>query len=455
MIRLKPALLLALLLGVCGLLLTAPGAALAATPKVTLTSPANGGLISGGQPEFKGSAVNSSSASGTVTVVVYRGEEAGGLPIIVLQTSVSDGSYEITPSALPLVDGLYTAQASEAESRTFGAPIGYSNTTTFYVFNGKTRVDLNAPAKEPVTNPAPTFTGTAVTSAGASGTVVLEVFPGSTTNATPLEVVGGSVKSSGDFKIQVEPGLADGKYTAVVAQDLATGTSFSKAVHFTVDARAPGVSVTTPASGERLEAASVLHFAGAAGNRYGDSGTIHLALYAGASTSGRRVGTATVKRKGARWTDSWSAGKLRPGSYTLKVTQDTVGAEVGTASRTFTLTQVAQWVQASSVRISAKGVITVRAGCSGGVSSCTGDVLITTKKSFQTEYGGPSGPLRLMFKRFSVAGGVGRTLSAQLSAQQLTALRHAGPQRLAVTLSYRDGGRLAAKTTDTGAIPVG
>jgi hypothetical protein len=82
-------------------------------------------------------------------------------------------------------------------------------------------------------------------------------------------------------------------------------------------------------------------------------------------------------------------------------------------------------------------------------------VLITTKKSFQTEYGGPSGPLRLMFKRFSVAGGVGRTLSAQLSAQQLTALRHAGPQRLAVTLSYRDGGRLAAKTTDTGAIPVG
>jgi hypothetical protein len=454
-IRLNPALLVALLLSAFGLLLSAPGGASAATPKITLSSPANGALILAGQPDFKGKAVDSPSASGTVTIDVYHGDEAGGIPFIVLQTAVSDGSYEIAPSALPLVDGLYTAQASEAASHDFGAAIGYSNSTTFYVFNGKQRIHLNAPAAEPVTNPAPTFTGTAVTAATASTTVALEIFPGSTTNATPLEVIDGSVATSGDFRIQVEPGLADGKYTAVVAQALASGGTFSNAVHFTVAARAPGVSVTAPSASERLEAASVLHFAGGAGNRYGDSDTIHLALYAGASTSGRRVATTTVKRSGAHWTKNWSSASLRPGSYTLKVTQDTVGGDVGTAIRTFTLTQLAQWVQASSVAISSRGVITVRAGCALGVSSCAGDVLITTRKSFQTEYGGPSGPLRLMFDRFSVAGGVGRTLSAQLSAQQLAVLRRAGPQRLAVTLSYRNGGRLAAKTTDTSPITVG
>jgi len=107
------------------------------------------------------------------------------------------------------------------------------------------------------------------------------------------------------------------------------------------------------------------------------------------------------------------------------------------------------------VRISSTGLLTVRAGCASGISSCTGDVLINTKRSLQTQYGGPTGPLRLMFARFSLGGGSHVTLKAQLSAAQLTALRNAGPQSLAVTLSYRRDGRLSARTTYTSPIAVG
>jgi hypothetical protein len=451
--RPKLTLLAALALGATGLLLGTPVAALAAAPTVTLTSPASGALIEGGQPTFSGTAVDAPNASGSVTVDVYAGNEVGAFPVLVLQTPVAGGTYSISPSAIPLSDGLYTAEVSETSGGAF-ASVGYSNSVSFWVFNGAQRVTLDSPAHEPVTNPAPDFYGQASTAIGASSAVILDVYPGTTTNNTPLEVIDGTANDSGDFEIQVEPGLADGKYTVVVGQHLAGGESFSNTVTITVKAAAPGVTVTTPALGGRLSLPAPFVFAGGAGDRYGDSDTIQLALHTGTSTSGRLIGRKSVKRSGGHWTASW-ATTLTPGTYTLSVTQQDVAGQIGSALRTFTVVSTAQFVDASTVRISSTGLLTVRAGCASGISSCTGDVLINTKRSLQTQYGGPTGPLRLMFARFSLGGGSHVTLKAQLSAAQLTALRNAGPQSLAVTLSYRRDGRLSARTTYTSPIAVG
>jgi len=451
--RLKLTLLAALLLGAVGLLLTSPGAALAAAPKVTLNSPASGALIEGGQPTFSGSAVDAPDASGVVTVDVYSGNQVGSFPVLVLQTAVSGGSYHVAPSALPLGDGLYTAEVSESSGGTFPT-LGYSNSVSFWVFNGAEHVYLNPPAKEPVTSSAPVFYGQASETVGASDTVVLDVYAGTTTDSTPLEVIIGSVNAYGDFEIQVQPGLADGQYAVVVGQHLAGAESWSNIVKMTVKAAAPGVSITTPSLGGRLSLPAPFEFAGGAGQRYGDADTIRLALHAGTSTNGRLIGRKSVKRNGGRWTASW-ATSLSPGTYTLSATQQDVAGQIGSAQRTFTVVSIAQFVEANTVRISSTGLLTIRAGCANGVSSCAGDVLINTKRSMQTQYGGPVGPLRLMFVRFSLGGGGRVTLKAQLSQAQIVTLRNAGPQRLAVTLSYRRGSKLSAHTTYTSPVAVG
>jgi Big-like domain-containing protein len=451
--RLKLTLLAALLLGAVGLLLGSPGAALAAAPKVTLSSPASGALIEGGQPTFRGTAVDSPNASGSVTVDVFAGNEVGSFPILVMQTQVTGGTFSVSPSAIPLGDGLYTAEVSESSGGEFPA-IGYSNSVTFWVFNGIQRVYLDPPTHEPVGNSAPDFYGQASTTVGASTTAILDVYAGTTTDSTPLEAIAGTINSAGDFEIQVEPGLADGNYTMVVAQHLAGGESWSNIVKITVKAAAPSVTVTTPAAGGRLSLPAPLGFSGGAGDRYGDADTVRLALYAGSSTNGRLVGRKSVKRSGAHWSASWTTS-LSPGTYTLRVTQQDDAGQTGSATRTFTVVSVAQFVDASSVRISSSGLLTVRAGCASGVSSCVGDVLINTRKSLQTQYGGPVGPLRLMFARFSLGGGWRVTLKAQLTSAQMSALRSAGPQSLAVTLSYRRSGKLSARTTYTSAVAVG
>ena len=273
----------------------APNPAAAAAPSVVLSDPVNGGLITGGQPKFSGTVSFGSSSAGEVTINIYSGTSAGGVPAQVLAGSVNSGAIGASASGLP--DGTYTARA--VATTTSGAT-GSSQPITFELFNGQPQLTLTPPGAS-IETPAPTFTGTALTGAGDSGTAKVLIYAGTSTNAAPAAVLSGPISASGAFSIQVTPGLTAGAYTAVASQQLASGSTFSPSVAFDITSTAASLTAT------------------------------------------------------------------------------------------------------GAITISAAGKLTAELSCLAGAGTCEGDVLIVTKNTFQPQYGGPRGPLALMFERYSVA----------------------------------------------------
>ena len=423
----------------------APGTALAA-PSVVLSDPANGALISGGQPTFSGSASFGSNDTNQVTVNVYSGTSASGVPVQVRQAGVTNaGAFSVSGLALP--DGTYTALAIESDT---SGGAGSSQPITFQLFNAQAQLTLAAPPA-PIQTAAPTFTGTALTASGDSATAYLTIYAGSSTNATPVAVLGGPISAGGTFSIPVVPGLAPGAYTAVASQQLALGDTFSPSVAFTISSTAASLTVTSPAPGAS-EPQTGVGFGGTAGAAYGDSATIDLALYRGGSASGTPVGTESVTRNGTSWSETWPTS-LALGTYTLRVTQDNVVNSPTTVTHTFTV--VPPGSVTGTITISASGRLTARLSCLSGAGTCAGNVLIVTQHSFRPTYGGPLGPLSLMFERYSVVAAQTRTLTAQLTRAQLSALRKAGASKLKVTVAYSVAAKLTESTRTTAAVKVG
>lgn len=438
--------MLILLLGLAGWAsLLAPVAARAAAPTVTLTGPANGALITGGQPVFTGTAGDRPSASGTVTVDVYSGSTTSAVPVQVLSTTVTNGDYDVTGNGL--ADGTYTARASEGDS---AGQVGHSGAVTFSIFNGTPTLTLTAPPA-PVRTSVPTFTGTAMVAPGDSQTVDLVVYPGSSTDATPLALISGTVAADGDFSIQVTPGLADGSYTAVATQELPTGATYSPSVAFTVASATPALAVTTPLAGG-YEPPTAATFSGSAGDAYGDGATIALTLYRGTKAEGTPVGHASATRQGASWSEQWPT-KLALGSYTLVASQMNLVGQATTVTRSFTV--ATSGAVPGAVAISATGLLRVKLTCLAGAGTCEGDVLVLTASTFAPRYGGPSGPLSLMFAHYSVAGGASELLTAHLSGPDLAALRRAGATKLKLTVASSVGAKLVESSHLTAAVKVG
>jgi hypothetical protein len=434
-------LLLALVAG-AGLL--APGSARASAPTVTLDVPANGALVTGGQPTFKGSAGDAPTDTGTVTIEVYAGSSTAAVPVEVLQAAVDSGGYSVV--ATGLADGTYTAVASESDG---AGNVGSSAPMTFSVFNGTPTLTLTAPAA-PIQTAVPTFTGTARLDPGDTPSVNLVVYPGTSTNATPLELLSGDLDSAGDFTIQVKPGLADGTYTVVAEQELPTGFAYSPAVQFTVATTTPALAITTPTAGgyEPQTGASVT---GTAADAYGDAEVIKLAVYRGKRASGTPVLTATAPRSGTSWRHAF-ATRLAQGTYTLVASQMNL-INVTTVTRTFTV--VASGAVSGAVSISLSGRVRVKIGCLAGPGRCEGDVLVLTAHSFRPLYGGPTGPLHLMFAHYMVAEGQSEILTAQLTAPDLAALDRASPTPLKITVASAVGAKLVESSHLTPPVKVG
>jgi hypothetical protein len=438
--------LLAVLAAVC---LLAPATALASAPTVTLTSPGNGGLIMGGQPTFTGSAGNAPAYSGTVTVTIYPGTFTSGAPAGVAQGQVQGGSWSATPT-VPLPDGTYTAQASESDGQ---GHVGVSDTATFTISNAPPGIVLNQ-VPSPVTTPAPTFTGTASTSPGASSSVTLVVYPGSNTTSTPLQSYPGTADANGNFQIQLLPGLADGTYTAVAEQQVGPTLTYSNEVTITIVGAQPALTVTSPASGGNVGQTKVT-FSGTAGTAYGDSNTIELRLYRRYQSTGTPLKSWSVTASGPNWSSAWPGATLPLGVYTLVATQgNNANGLTATVTRSFTVSRPA-FVNVASVSLTASGRVVADVGCVNGISSCSGDVLILTSTPMQTVYGGPRGQLSLMFRHFSLSGGGQQQLSERLSSVQLRALRRAGAERLKVILSYQQGRRVDVVPALTRALTIG
>ena len=97
----------------------------------------------------------------------------------------------------------------------------------------------------------------------------------------------------------------------------------------------PAVTLTAPAAGTATSSKTPT-LSGAAGNSTGDSTTVTVKIYSGASTAGTLKQTLTPTRTAATWTTT--AATLADGTYTAQATQTDTGGNTGTsAANTFTV----------------------------------------------------------------------------------------------------------------------
>ncbi|MHB8659167.1 MAG: Ig-like domain-containing protein [Solirubrobacteraceae bacterium] len=422
-------------------------------PVVTLASPAGGGLISGGQPIFAGSAATAFGDQNHVTVRVYAGSAATGSPLQTLSALVSSGGYSVGPSS-PLPDGRYTAQA-EQDDAARPVDVGLSSANTFTVGNASPSVRLSSLGGSPLHTSTPTLSGTAGTGPSDSGTVKLLVYPGPDTSSAPIRLLTGAVGGGGAFSIQVAPGLDDGQYTAVATQDGQGGSvGLSGPVTFRIKVHAPATTLVLPRAGGNTDASQPI-IGGVAGNVLGDSQLITVTLWSGGAASGRPYGTTSFGRDRGIWFGRWPK-PLRLGLYTVRASQrDDAGHTATTAAHTFLIVPPPSVVGAG-VSVAQNGLILVPITCVAPAGEvCTGNVLIVTIRSFRPVFGGPAGRLLLLFASVSVPAGQTQVIRGRVGPDALRALRRGGNTRVAVTANLAWGGHPAQRFTATRLVRIG
>jgi Bacterial Ig-like domain/PKD domain len=198
-------------------------------------------------------------------------------------------------------------------------------------------VMITSPPNESVTNnPTPTFHGLA--EEGLGGEVTLAIYSGQTATGltvqmpikTPLSLLAGSWELTAEH-------LPDGIYTAQATQTtLALETGTSRPVTFTVDTTPPQVTITSPANGSSTTSGSQ-EVSGAAGTAIGDSSTVTIQLFSGATTELQApLEALTVPVSNGSWSATF--GGLSPGTYTVRAEQsDEVGNLGMSAPVTFTV----------------------------------------------------------------------------------------------------------------------
>jgi hypothetical protein len=302
-------------------------------PSVTLTAPPQDALLAGGTPSFSGAAGTATGDSSTVTVKVYSGSSATGTPVQTRQATASGGAWSVAASPA-LADGTYTARAEQSDG---AGNTGLSGTRTFSVDTAAPGVTLDTPV-DGSTGPdtTPTLSGAAGTAPGDSNTVTVKVYAGTSATGSPLQTQN-VTQSGGSWSVPASPALSDGTYTARAEQSDATGnTGLSTPATFTIDSAAPAVTLNAPANGS-VTSDSTPHFAGNAGNRAGDSQTVTVRVYPGASPTGFPAETLQATRNGSSWAVEPLTG-LADGQYTAIAEQLDGDGGVGTsAPNTFTI----------------------------------------------------------------------------------------------------------------------
>lgn len=407
--------------------------AAATAPRVSLTSPGDGALLSSGRPKFSGSADQSFGASSTVTVRIYGGNSPGGTPVQTLAGTRSGASFSAAPGS-PLPDGTYTAQAEQDD---LASPVdaGLSAPVHFTIHTTAPRLHLDSPGTKPLRSSTPTFTGLAGTAPGDAKLIGLAIYPGGGTTQTPVRFLPARVDPRGRFSVKVATPLDDGRYTAQAVQAGAGSSGFSQPVTFRIKVHAPAVTLAQPASGTTTTR-SHPRFSGRAGNRLGDSPLVTVELYSGAGTGGRRVGSMRVSRTGSSWSGEFPFA-LAPGRYTARATQtDDAGHSSHTPPRTFQVV-VAPAVIGSAIRLSRQGVLAVPITCIGAIGQvCSFDVLSVTVPSLQAVPGGPIGHLRLLFAYVSFRAGHTFVVKATVPADVLRAVRRAARLSVQITVTF-------------------
>jgi hypothetical protein len=224
----------------------AADAAIAAPPNVTITSPTNASESNSDTLSFTGLA---EETAGQVTLKIYAGAIAEGTAIEELTTaSFSEGGAWSLETASPLVNGTYTAQATQTNA---ALETGVSSSVTFTVDMPPPDVTLNPP-ESPSSDSTPFFTGSA------SGTTPITIQIRSAGTAKGPVVSTASAQGTGGMwtSDRASPALSTGQYTAVASQESplpGDAAGHSAPVAFTVAAApaatpAPLVTLAAPLS---------------------------------------------------------------------------------------------------------------------------------------------------------------------------------------------------------------
>ena len=267
-------------------------------PRVTLNAPA--ARSSDTTPSFSGTATDTT----TVSVSVYKGTSASGTPVAAATATGTGGTWGSGPVSAELKTGTYTAQAVQKSS--LGNADGVSESRTFEVNTNAPEVTLNAPpARSNDTTPA--FGGTA----SEQTPVTVEIFKGTTATGSAVALASatgtGGTWSSG----AASPGLASGTYTAIARQksELANPDGLSEPRTFVIDTSAPAVKLEAVAA---LSNNATPTFKGTAS----DTEAVTVSVYAGSTTTGSPVATATGPVAAGSFTTAGAAPVLATGSYT-------------------------------------------------------------------------------------------------------------------------------------------
>ncbi len=417
-----------------------------AGPAVTLDDPANGGIITGGQPSFSGHASTASGTSSTVAVRVYSGNSTAGAPVQTLTTTrAGDGSYTVSPSS-PLGDGTYTAQAEQDDAAS-PPDAGLSNASTFVVHDAAPTIKLRSLGSAPLHTSTPTLQGVAGTAGGDPRAVALLVYQGPSTDRSAPVSQTGQLDARGAFSIKLAKPLRDGQYTAVAAQNVAGVLGLSNPVTFRIKVHAPRVTVTRPANRSHTGEALPL-LSGVAGNVIGDSATLTLTLRAGHSIRGRILGRQRTRRSGGSWLARWPR-QLKLGLYTLQVIQADDAGHTGTARSTFRVVP-APTVIGASVRITRGGLAEVPITCVVPASvstTCRGQVLVLTVDSLEPVAGGPVGPVRVLYAFVSIPAGRTDLVRRRMPPYVTRILRRGTNVKVRVSTRLTPSGRARAIRT--------
>jgi hypothetical protein len=261
---------------------------------------------------------------------------------------------------------------------------------------------------DPTANNTPAFAGTGALP-DAAVTVALAPVGGGA-NPPDLSATAGP---TGDWSAAVAAGLADGTYTATATD----GTS-SAAVQFTVDTKAPTLTVTGPAAST---ASSTPALTGGAGSAAGDLGTVNVELRAGFGGAGALLLSQGVTRGGAAWTAAPPA--LAPGQYSVRAAQqDAAGNAAQTAWRNFTVVAADFTVSPDPPETGKPATFTATPAGQSYAWELTGDGSFTDGTAAQVTATYPDTTPRVVGVRVTAADG-----TSSVATRTITPVDHTAP----------------------------
>ena len=326
-------LVLGLLAGIASAFFSAPGSGTASATVGTLNEPTN--VVATATPGSSTVGISWTASAGPLSPQGYYVLRDGSIAACGTSPSSLTALTSCNDTGVP--NGTYTytvvarfhsfTAASAASNQVTVSADNIAPTVTVEQKSGQADPTNTLPIRWTVTfsEPVTGLTPGELTRGGSStgGTI------GLTGSGATYEISLSGAPTEGTASFSIPAGAAqDGAGNNNVASTSADNT-------VTYDTTAPPVTLTAPANGASTNSATPA-LSGAAGNAAGDSATVTVRIYAGATATGSPVQTLTPTRSGATW--SAIAATLAQGTYTAQATQTDAAGNTGTSSaNTFTV----------------------------------------------------------------------------------------------------------------------